>query len=243
MTTSPAILEAESLSASYSRAEVLKQCSVRVMPSEAVVVLGPNGAGKSTLMRALMGLIPATTGQINFLGRPIEQWPTRKRACAGMVLVPEGRGILGPLTVIENLQLGAYGRNGTATRSDINASFARVFELFPRLRERRGQKAGSLSGGEQQMLAIARALVADPRLMLLDEPSLGLAPRVTEEIFNALRGLNQQGLSLLIVEQKAPPALQLAERVYVLRTGRIVAEMPARDVDGLESLAHLYLGG
>jgi branched-chain amino acid transport system ATP-binding protein len=190
----------------------------------------------------LMGLI-TSSGQIEFAGRAIENRTTEQRARVGMVLVPEGRGILGPLSVMENLELGAYGRYGRAPGADINASFKFVFELFPRLNERRPQKAGSLSGGEQQMLAIGRALMAQPRLLLLDEPSLGLAPRLVEEIFGKLTELKRRGISLLLVEQKAPPALQLAERAYVLRTGQIVTAMATRDITDPEALARLYLGG
>ena len=241
MATSAAILQAESLAASYGKVEALKPCTLHVMAGEAVVVLGPNGAGKSTLMRALMGLIPAT-GRIHFKGHPVENWSTQDRARAGMMLVPEGRGILGPLSVIENLELGAYSRYGRTPRSDINASFELVFELFPRLKERHKQKSGSLSGGEQQMLAIGRALMAAPRLLLLDEPSLGLAPRLVDEIFQKLSELKQRGIALLLVEQKAPSALQIAERAYVLRTGQIVAAMATQEIDGPEALAHLYLG-
>jgi len=236
-----AILRAESLAASYGKVDALKPCALHVMPGEAVVVLGPNGAGKSTLMRALMGLIPAK-GRIHFEGRPVEKWSTPERAKAGMILVPEGRGILGPMSVIENLELGAYGRYGRARHSEINASLEFVFELFPRLKERYRQKSGSLSGGEQQMLAIGRALMATPRLLLLDEPSLGLAPRLIDEIFQKLFELKQRGIALLLVEQKAPSALQIAERAYVLRTGKIVAAMSTQEIDGPETLAPLYLG-
>lgn len=239
--TTGALLEAEALAASYGKVEALKPCALQVMPGEAVVVLGPNGAGKSTLMRALMGLVTARGG-VKLEGRRIDGWSTQDRAKAGMVLVPEGRGILGPLSVIENLELGAYARYGRASRSEIAASFDSVFDLFPRLKERRRQKAGSLSGGELQMLAIGRALMAEPRLLLLDEPSLGLAPRLVDEIFAKLAELQRRGIALLLVEQKAPPALQIAERAYILRTGQMVAAMATRDIDGPEVLARLYLG-
>ena len=242
MTTTGAILQTELLTAFYGKVQALTGCSLHVMPGEAVVVLGPNGAGKSTLMRAIMGLIPAR-GPLSFKGRSIENWSPQDRAKAGMVLVLEGRGIFGPLSVTENLELGAYCRYGRVLRSNINASFDFVFELFPRLKERQGQKAGSLSGGEQQMLAIGRALMAEPELLLLDEPSLGLAPRLIDEIFEKLAELKQRGIALLLVEQKAPPALQIAERAYVLRTGQIVADMTTGEIDGPEALARLYLGG
>jgi len=236
------LLHATELSASYGKVEALKPCNLFIMPGEAVVAFGPNGAGKSTLMRALMGLV-ASRGRVVFDGMDIGALPTQMRARAGIALVPEGRGILGPLTVMENLQLGAYGRYGRASRSEIKATFDKVIDLFPRLLERRDQRAGSLSGGEQQMLAIGRALMANPRLLLLDEPSLGLAPRVIEEIFVKLAQLKREGITLLLVEQKAPPALEIAERAYVLRTGAIVATMSTHDIEGPEALARLYLGG
>ena len=236
------LLHATELSASYGKVEALKPCNLFIMPGEAVVAFGPNGAGKSTLMRALMGLV-ASRGRVVFDGMDIGALSTQMRARAGIALVPEGRGILGPLTVMENLQLGAYGRYGRASRSEIKATFDKVIDLFPRLLERRDQRAGSLSGGEQQMLAIGRALMANPRLLLLDEPSLGLAPRVIEEIFVKLAQLKREGITLLLVEQKAPPALEIAERAYVLRTGAIVATMSTHDIEGPEALARLYLGG
>jgi len=236
------LLQATDLSAFYGKVEALKPCNIFIMPGEAVVAFGPNGAGKSTLMRALMGLV-ASRGRVVFDGADIAALSTQMRARAGIAFVPEGRGILGPLTVMENLELGAYGRYGRASRGEIKASFEKAFDLFPRLFERRNQKAGSLSGGEQQMLAIGRALMANPRLLLLDEPSLGLAPRVIEEIFVKLAQLKREGITLLLVEQKAPPALEIAERAYVLRTGKIVAAMSTRDIEGPETLARLYLGG
>jgi branched-chain amino acid transport system ATP-binding protein len=232
----------EGLAAAYGQIEALKPVSLVVHTGEVVVVLGPNGAGKSTLMRALMGLVPSRAGVIRLDDRPIRGWPTRRIAEAGMVLVPEGRGILAPLTVQENLELGAYARHGRAPKGEIRADFARVFALFPRLRERHRQKSGSLSGGEQQMLALGRALMARPRLLLLDEPSLGLAPRVVEEIFGALAVLKGEGLTILLVEQKAPPALKMAERAYVLRTGRIVASGAASELAAKDALAQHYLG-
>ncbi len=235
------LLSTEALSASYGHIDALKGASLEVRRGEVVVVLGPNGAGKSTLMRAVMGLIPCR-GEVRFDGRPVAGWSTRARAEAGMVLVPEGRGILGPLTVMENLELGAYGRYGRVPKSDIAADFDAVFQLFPRLKERRAQKGSSLSGGEQQMLAVGRAMMARPRLLLLDEPSLGLAPRVIDEIFVALNMLKSGGLTILLVEQKAPLALRMAERAYVLRTGQIVTTADAGALGDTEALARLYLG-
>ncbi len=200
-----------------------------------VAVLGPNGAGKSTLLRAIMGQVQ-TTGGIVFDGAAVHGLPTRGRAAIGMVLVPEGRGIFGPMTVAENLSLGAWTRRGEPAEQR-----RRVLALFPRLRERLGQVAGSLSGGEQQMLAIGRALMVQPRLLLLDEPSLGLAPRLAASILDALRELNQSGLGILLVEQRAPLALRLARRTYVLRLGRVVAQTVPGQVLSQEELGRLYL--
>jgi branched-chain amino acid transport system ATP-binding protein len=241
MTEADALLRTEALSASYGHIDALKPASIEVSRGEVVVVLGPNGAGKSTLMRAVMGLIPCR-GVVSFDGVSVADWPTRRRAEAGMVLVPEGRGILGPLTVMDNLELGAYARYGRAPKSEIVADFESVFQLFPRLKERRWQKGSSLSGGEQQMLAVGRAMMARPRLLLLDEPSLGLAPRVIEEIFIALKILKERGLTILLVEQKAPLALRMADRAYVLRTGHIVATVSGHELVDTDALAKLYLG-
>src|ERR1041385_4069121 len=238
MMDAAALLRTEALSASYGHIDALKPASIEGRRGEVVVVLGPNGAGKSTLMRAIMGLIPCR-GVAVFDGAVIADWPTRRRAEAGIVLVPEGRGILGPLTVMDNLELGAYARYGRAPKGEIAADFASVFQLFPRLKERRKQKGSSLSGGEQQMLAVGRAMMARPRLLLLDEPSLGLAPRVIEEIFIALKTLKERGLTILLVEQKAPLALKMADRAYVLRTGNIVATVSGRELGDTDALAKL----
>jgi branched-chain amino acid transport system ATP-binding protein len=235
------ILALDNLSASYGQGEALKPATLHVERGEIVVVLGPNGAGKSTMMRAIMGLIK-TKGALRFNGRDIARAPPQERARGGLTLVPEGRGILGPLTVMENLELGAYARYGRMPKKAIHESFERVFNLFPRLAQRKAQKAGLLSGGEQQMLAVGRALMADPSLLLLDEPSLGLAPRVGQEILHSLAALNKSGLSILLVEQKAPLALEIAERAYVLRNGKVVAAMKTSEISGADALAELYLG-
>jgi branched-chain amino acid transport system ATP-binding protein len=241
MTEAAALLRTEALSASYGHIDALKPASIEVKRGEVVVVLGPNGAGKSTLMRAVTGLIPCA-GAVHFDGQAVTGWPTQRRAKSGMVLVPEGRGILGPLTVMDNLELGAYARFRRVPRGQIAADFDAVFQLFPRLKERRRQKGSSLSGGEQQMLAVGRALMASPRLLLLDEPSLGLAPRVIDEIFIALDSLKGRGLTILLVEQKAPLALRMADRAYVLRTGGIVASLKGAELADTDALARLYLG-
>jgi branched-chain amino acid transport system ATP-binding protein len=232
------VLDIEALSARYGHVEALAGVSLFVGEGELVAVLGPNGAGKSTLMRAVMGLL-ATQGVVRFRGKDVPRRNPVGAAAMGLVLVPEGRGIFAPMSVAENLELGAYlldDKTEFARRQD------RVLSLFPRLKERLGQVAGSLSGGEQQMLAVGRALMAEPKLLLLDEPSLGLAPRVVEEILEKLGALNREGLAIVLVEQKAPLALKLANRAYIMSVGRIAAEIDPRTVKSHDDLAHYYLG-
>jgi branched-chain amino acid transport system ATP-binding protein len=232
------LLDIEALSASYGHVEALAGVSLFVGEGELIAVLGPNGAGKSTLMRAVMGLL-ATQGAVRFRGKDVPRRNPVGAAAMGLVLVPEGRGIFAPMSVAENLELGAYlldDKTEFARRQD------RVLSLFPRLKERLGQVAGSLSGGEQQMLAVGRALMAQPKLLLLDEPSLGLAPRVVEEILEKLGALNREGLAVVLVEQKAPLALKLANRAYIMSVGRIAAEIDPRTVKSHDDLAHYYLG-
>ena len=202
-------------------------------------MLGPNGAGKSTLMRALMGLV-ATQGRVRFRGNAVPRHDPVAAAAMGLVLVPEGRGIFAPMTVSENLELGAYLLKGN--KPEFARRHERVLSLFPRLKERLGQIAGSLSGGEQQMLAVGRALMSEPKLLLLDEPSLGLAPRVVEEIRHKLGQLNREGLPVVLVEQKAPLALKLARRAYLMSVGRIAAEIDPRTITSHDELARYYLG-
>ena len=235
-----ALLRSQGLAARYGHVEALKPTDVSVAPGEFVAILGPNGAGKSTLLRAIMRLI-ASSGELYFEDRSIAHQPAHALAALGITLVPENRGIFGPMTVRENLDLGAYIR-GSKTKADVEVDFDAVLVLFPRLKERLTQMAGSLSGGEQQMLAIGRALMVHPRLLLLDEPSLGLAPRLAAEIFNALGQLNERGLTILVVEQKAPLALALADRAYVMRTGKVIATPDPKDIRSPDALAHLYLG-
>jgi branched-chain amino acid transport system ATP-binding protein len=233
----PPTLEIEGLSARYGHVEALHGADLRVEDREFVAVLGPNGAGKSTLMRAIMGLVE-NRGRVRFRGRALPRRAPELCAARGVVLVPEGRGIFGPMTVAENLELGAYLLRGKA---EFERRRERVFTLFPRLKERLGQVAGSLSGGEQQMLAIGRALMAEPKLLMLDEPSLGLAPRVVEEILSILGALNREGLPILLVEQKAPLALELARRAYLLSVGRVMAEIDPRTVSSYDEIAAHYL--
>jgi branched-chain amino acid transport system ATP-binding protein len=232
------VLEVEALSARYGHVEALSSVDLFVAERELVAVLGPNGAGKSTLMRALMGLV-TTQGAVRFRGGNVPRRNPVGAAAMGLVLVPEGRGIFAPMSVAENLELGAYLLND---RTEFARRHDRVLTLFPRLKERLGQVAGSLSGGEQQMLAVGRALMAEPKLLLLDEPSLGLAPRVVEEILEKLGALNREGLAVMLVEQKAPLALKLANRAYIMSVGRIAAEIDPRTVKSHDDLAHYYLG-
>ncbi|MGP0092265.1 MAG: ABC transporter ATP-binding protein [Xanthobacteraceae bacterium] len=231
------VLEIKALSARYGRVEALHPVSLAIAEREFVAVLGPNGAGKSTLMRAIMGLV-ANSGEVFFRGRPLPRQQPEACAARGLVLVPEGRGIFAPMTVAENLELGAYLLDDP---QEFERRRLRVFALFPRLRERLTQTAGSLSGGEQQMLAVGRALMADPKILLLDEPSLGLAPKVTDEIFGVLAVLNREGLTIVLVEQKAPLALKLTTRAYLLSVGRLVAEIDPREVTSYDDIARYYL--
>ncbi len=237
--TPSVVLDVRDLTASYSGVEVLHSISFHVNKGEVLVVLGPNGAGKSTLLRALMAQVHRT-GSIKFQSEAVDKRATDELAGAGLIMVPEGRGILGPLSVRDNLDLGSYMRRDG--RGAIDADLDKVFTLFPRLKERQSQRAGSLSGGEQQMLAIGRAILGSPKLLLLDEPSLGLAPRVMDEILHSLEALKNSGLTILLVEQKAPLALKIASRAYVLRSGRIAIEASAADLSTEVALAKLYLG-
>jgi branched-chain amino acid transport system ATP-binding protein len=231
------VLEVRQLSARYGRVEALHDISLSVADGEFVAVLGPNGAGKSTLMRAIMGLV-ANSGDVSFRGAALPRQSPDTCVARGVVLVPEGRGIFAPMTVAENLELGAYLLNDSA---EFERRQARVFNLFPRMRERLGQVAGSLSGGEQQMLAVGRALMADPKILLLDEPSLGLGPKVIDEILSTLALLNKEGLPIVLVEQKAPLALRLSNRAYLLSVGRLIAEIDPRTIKSHDELARYYL--
>ena len=239
MTGSPIdgkILETEGLSARYGHVEALRRTDIHVGASELVAVLGPNGAGKSTLMRAIMGLID-NSGIVRFQGDALPRRNPVSVAGKGVVLVPEGRGIFGSMSVAENLELGAYRLNN---RGEFERRHGRVLGLFPRLKERLSQTSGSLSGGEQQMLAVGRALMSDPKILLLDEPSMGLAPRVISEILETLGELNRQGLPIVLVEQKAPLALKLAHRAYLFSVGRVVAEIDPRQIKSHDELAQYY---
>jgi branched-chain amino acid transport system ATP-binding protein len=234
-----ALLEARRLEAQYRWTKVLHGVDFAVEEGGITTILGANGAGKTTTLRAVCGMIK-TAGEIHFAGRRIDGRATEDIVRLGIAHVPEGRGTFVNLTVEENLRLGAYGRRD---RGALAGDFARVYQYFPVLRERRGQVAGTLSGGEQQMLAVARALMLRPRLLLLDEPSLGLAPLVVREIFRIVRTINRdERVSVLLVEQNASIALGLADHAYLLETGRVVMSGPAADLGRDESIRRSYLG-
>jgi branched-chain amino acid transport system ATP-binding protein len=221
------MLAVEGLAVCYGRVEVLRDAALRVDRGELVMIVGPNGAGKTTLLRAIMGLVPTRAGTVTFEDAAIGGAPTEAIVRRGIAMVPEGRDLFGPLSVRENLLLGAYPQPRTGWRARLADDLERVFALFPVLRTRLGQTARTLSGGEQQMLALGRALMARPRLLLLDEPSVGLAPLVIREIFRAIAGLKAEGLTMLLVEQNARAAFRIADRVYALSPGRPLAQLDA----------------
>lgn len=239
MTSDTAIvLAVENLCAGYGRVSVLRDVNLHVSQGELVTIIGANGAGKSTLLKAVVGLVTPSKGAVHVDGRDITGRRAEQAARAGVALVPEGRLLFGPMTIEENLELGAY----TAPKNTRDESLALVYELFPVLKERHAQVAATLSGGEQQMLAVGRALMAGPRLLLLDEPSLGLAPKVTREIFGALDQLKAQGMTILLVEQDARLALNHADRGYVMRTGSIVLSGSAAELLSDDDVRLIYLG-
>ena len=234
------MLEVDGLDVFYGAVHALKGVSLRAEAGEIVTLIGANGAGKTTLLRTLSGLIPARAGRIRFDGRDITRTPPHEIVALGVSHAPEGRLVFANLTVEDNLELGAYRRKD---RAGITADRDEAFRLFPRLAERRRQSAGTLSGGEQQMLAIARALMSRPRLLLLDEPSLGLAPLLVREIFKRIREINQHGVTVLLVEQNAHMALSIARRGYVLETGHVRLEDEASRLLQNEEVKRAYLGG
>ncbi len=239
MTETPLVLDARNISVDYGKVRALTDASVQVARGSIVTVIGPNGAGKSTLLNALMGVLPSS-GEVRLRGKP-ERGLIEDRVAHGMCLVPEKRELFSSMTVQDNLLLGAYvhldmrGRNAAAMQDE-------VYALFPRLKERRKQLAGTLSGGERQMLAIGRALMAKPTLLLLDEPSLGLAPLVVRENFHIIARLRDRGVAILLVEQNARAALQVANHAYVLETGRITLQGPAEALMHDPRVAATYLG-
>lgn len=235
-----ALLELVNLHVYYGNIHALKGISLQVEEGEIVALLGSNGAGKTTTLRTISGLLRPREGTVHLRGEPIGHLPPHDIVFRGIGHAPEGRRIFARLTVGENLEMGAYARTDTA---GIRDDLERVFALFPRLRERIGQVAGTLSGGEQQMLAIGRALMARPRVLLLDEPSMGLAPVLVEQIFETVKGINAQGTTILLVEQNAYMALAIAQRGYVLQTGEIALSGPAAELQANEEVRRAYLGG
>ncbi|AFU47569.1 ABC transporter [Acidovorax sp. KKS102] len=238
--SAPALLSVDNLSAGYGKIRALHGVSLRVPQARIVCVLGANGAGKTTLMRALSGLLPVSEGQAIYDGQSIANVPAEALVRRGIAHVPQGRMVFAQLTVRDNLVLGGYTRPAAEVRDDID----RVLGYFPRLKERITSRAGTLSGGEQQMLAIARGLLAKPRLLMLDEPSMGVAPILKDAIFETLRDIrDRENLTLLIVEQDADIALDISDEGYVIETGRVVMQGPAAELAGNEDIRRAYLGG
>ncbi len=231
------LLELDDIHVFYGQVEALKGVTLGVDQGEIVALIGANGAGKTTTLKMISGVRPARRGRLSFDGADITKLAGHLRVSLGLSQAPEGRGIFPGMTVYENLEMGAYNRRGR-----LDADFDRVFTLFPRLAERRSQMGGTMSGGEQQMLAIGRALMAQPKLLLLDEPSMGLAPMLVSQIFAIIKEINEQGTTVLLVEQNAVQALSLAHRAYVLELGRVVQEAPARDLLNDPSVRAAYLG-
>ena len=233
------VLEVESLVVRMGQQTILSGVSLVVPQGGIVSVLGSNGVGKTTLMRAISGIYRATSGSVRFLGEDIVRWPPHRIVAAGLAQAPEGRQIFSNMTVQENLRLGAGPRAGTAASADL----ARVFGLFPVLQDRLAQKAGSLSGGEQQMLCVGRALMAQPRLLLMDEPSLGRAPKQVRHIFDLIATIRDAGTAILLVEQNAKAALRVADTAHVMESGRIVISGAAAELSNDERIRAAYLGG
>ncbi len=233
------LLQVNSVSVAYGAVEALKSVSLSVSGGEIVAVLGANGAGKTTLLKAISGLVPLKSGSIVYDGKKLHELPPHVIARMGVVHIPEGRRVFATLTVEENLNLGGYG----CPKEEVKRAKAWVFQLFPVLKERRKQLAGTLSGGEQQMLAIGRGLMRSPKLMLLDEPSLGLAPLLVDQVFATIVEINKKGVPILIVEQNARKALSIADHAHVLEVGKLVLSGPAREIAADERVRQAYLGG
>ena len=236
------MLRVESANAFYGAIQALRNVSLHVSPGEMVALLGANGAGKTTLMKVISGLHPLAKGRLLFNGQNIASLPAERILRLGVGQVPEGRQIFAPLTVLDNLVLGAYVRFKGEEKKDVLRDLEFIFELFPVLKERQKQRAGTLSGGEQQMVAIGRTMMSKPKLLLLDEPSLGLAPMVVNGIFKAIRLLRTRGTTILLVEQNAKAALKVADRGYVLETGRIILEGETEDLLNNKEVQRAYLG-
>jgi branched-chain amino acid transport system ATP-binding protein len=236
------MLKIKSLVTHYGQVRALRGVSLHVAPGEIVTLIGANGAGKTTCLHTIAGLLQPSDGSVEFLGRPLHRCPPEDVVRLGLSLVPEGRQVFASLSVKDNLMLGAYTRQSRAQRAEVAADLEWIYSIFPLLRERVEQKAGTLSGGEQQMLAIGRALMSRPRLLLLDEPSMGLAPTIVKSIFGVLRELNRQGMTILLVEQNARMALGLAHRGYVLETGRVILEGKGAFLMKDREVQRAYLG-
>lgn len=236
------LLRVEQVTAGYKHITALHNVSLHVDEGEIVTLIGANGAGKTTLLRAISGLLPPQAGDVHFQDRSIKNLPPERIVAMGVSHVPEHRQLFAPMSVMDNLILGAYYRFRSANKDNIQQDFEFVFELFPRLRERRRQKAGTLSGGEQQMLAIGRALMARPRLLLLDEPSLGLAPLLVRDLFRVITELRDAGVTILLVEQNAHAALHVADRGYVIETGKIVLSGSVEALRTNPKVQQSYLG-
>jgi branched-chain amino acid transport system ATP-binding protein len=234
-----ALLEVAQIEVAYGKARAVNGATVRVTEGSITAIVGPNGAGKTSLLKAVSGLQAIRAGQIRFRGERIDTLAEREIAALGIAHVPEGRRVFAKMTVLENLRMGAYLR---ADRGEVARTLETVFEAFPRLRERHGQRAGSLSGGEQQMLAIGRALMASPRLILADEMSQGLAPVIVQEVYRRLLEVNRRGVTILLVEQNARLAFKLAQFVYVMEQGRVALEGPSAEVAASEHVQRAYLG-
>lgn len=233
------MLKIEDLHVYYGGIHALKGITLEVPENKIVTLVGANGAGKSTTLRAISSLVTASNGKITFKGQEITNKKTVDIVKSGITLVPEGRRIFANLTVLENIKMGAYARND---KEEIAKDIQKIYDLFPRLKEREWQKAGTLSGGEQQMLAIGRALMSRPRLLMMDEPSLGLAPLLVKEVFNIIKDIHQNGMTILLIEQNAVAALQIADYGYVLETGKIVLEGSGKELADNEEVRKAYLG-
>ena len=234
------LLEIKDLKVAYGKIQAVKGISLHINAGEIVTLVGANGAGKTTLLKTISGLLKPSSGVINFEGKDIQGINPHSRVLEGLCQAPEGRGIFPGMTVLENLEMGKYARKDW--KNELKEDLDRIYTLFPRLKERQSQAGGTLSGGEQQMLSIGRALMSRPRLLLLDEPSMGLAPKFIQQIFNIIREIQTQGVSILLVEQNAAQALSCANRAYILETGNIVKEGVGKDLLNDEAIKKAYLG-
>ena len=232
------MLKVDNINVYYGNIHAIKDISFEVKDGEVVALIGANGAGKSTTLKTISGLLPSRTGSITFLGEKIDRVPAHKLVAKGLAQVPEGRRIFLQMTVLENLQMGAY-----TSKDDVKAGIEDVYNRFPRLKERKNQIAGTLSGGEQQMLAMGRALMSKPKLLMLDEPSMGLAPILVEQIFDIIKELHKAGTTILLVEQNAEMALKIADRAYVLESGRITVSGTGAELAASDKIKKAYLGG